>query len=69
MGKFASLKEIRDIAYSFRHGASVRKQWKDLVLAGRSELKYELDIYFKFYRESQTYSLLRGEEMQVEQLP
>ena len=34
MGSFASLKKVNDIAYSSAYGASVRKQWKDLVLAG-----------------------------------
>ena len=34
MRDFASMKKISDIAYSFTYGASVRKQWKDLVLAG-----------------------------------
>jgi len=29
-----SLSPITDLAYSFQHGADVRKQWKDLVLAG-----------------------------------
>ena len=36
MGSFASLKKVNDIAYSSTYGASVRKQWKDLVLAGQS---------------------------------
>jgi len=29
-----SLSPVTDLAYSFQHGADVRKQWKDLVLAG-----------------------------------
>ena len=35
------MKPINDVAYSFQHGASVRKQWKDLVLSG--------NIYFSIY--------------------
>eukprot|EP00092_Neocalanus_flemingeri_P040568 GFUD01044174.1.p1 GENE.GFUD01044174.1~~GFUD01044174.1.p1 ORF type:complete len:830 (+),score=281.23 GFUD01044174.1:100-2490(+) len=31
---FLSMSPITDLAYSFHHGADVRKQWKDLVLAG-----------------------------------
>ena len=36
MGSFASMKKLNDIAYSSTYGAAVRKQWKDLVLAGCS---------------------------------
>ena len=38
MEKFLDMKPMNDVAYSFNHGASVRKQWKDLVLSGRSWL-------------------------------
>ena len=31
---FLSLSPLTDLAYSLQHGADVRKQWKDLVLAG-----------------------------------
>jgi len=31
---FLSLSPMSDLAYSMKHGADVRKQWKDLVLAG-----------------------------------
>ena len=31
---FLSLSPIPDLAYSMQHGADVKKQWKDLVLAG-----------------------------------
>ena len=31
---FLTLAPISDLAYSFLHGADIRKQWKDLVLAG-----------------------------------
>ena len=28
------MRPLTDVAYSFNHGALVRKQWKDMVLAG-----------------------------------
>ena len=31
---FLSMSPMPDLAYSMQHGADVRKQWKDLVLAG-----------------------------------
>jgi len=34
IGKFLTMKPVGDLAYSFQHGAQVRKQWKELVLAG-----------------------------------
>merc|ERR1719300_451436 len=34
IGGFLSLSPFTDVAYSIKHGAEVRKQWKDLVLSG-----------------------------------
>ena len=48
MEKFLDMKPMIDVAYSFNHGASVRKQWKDLVLSGRSLLP-SIVPYFIFF--------------------
>ena len=70
MGSFASLKKVNDIAYSSTYGASVRKQWKDLVLAGNhpvSECWCHINS-FSSPRQSQTDAFLFREEMQVDRL-
>ena len=70
MGSFASLKKLNDIAYSSTYGASVRKQWKDLVLAGSHPVSHCWCQFNSFspLRQSQTDPILFCEEMQVDQL-
>ena len=60
---FLSLSPIPDLAYSMQHGADVKKQWKDLVLAGE-ELYKSLSLLTKSSVQVPTYPVsllgLRG---------
>ena len=35
LSRLLELRPVADVAYSRQHGAEIRKQWKDMVLAGR----------------------------------
>ena len=55
---FLSLAPITDLAYTHLHGADVRKQWKDLVLAGG--LSYFLKIVLSLNVDICNSSILQG---------